>query len=86
MKYKGSDILCTHAQLAGRKSKCCRAKYDAQNLVSTVSYELRRQIKLLELLELKIQEHHQKDKGITDLPTLKKQVQTEIDILNAEKI
>lgn len=86
MKYKGSDILCTHAQLAGRKSKCCRAKYDAQNLVSTVSYELRRQIKLLELLELKIQEHHQKDRSITDLPTLKKQVQTEIDILNAEKI
>ena len=86
MEYKGSSILCAHSQSVGKKSKCCRVKHDAQKIVTIVSYELKRQIKILEHLELKIQEHRRKNSTSVDLSDLKKQVQTEIEILKAEKI
>lgn len=78
--------MCTHTQAAGNKSKCCREKYDAQNLISIVSFELRRQMELLEFLELKIREHSKKDSSYIDIETMRKQTKTEIEILNAEKI
>lgn len=40
-------VYCSHAQSAGKASKCCRTKHDAKRIESLVAYELRWQIQLL---------------------------------------
>ncbi len=79
-------VYCSHAQSAGKASKCNSTRYDAKGIESIVAYELKRQIQLLEYLELKVQEQRSERRKAIDITILRRQTETNIEILKAEKV
>ncbi len=80
-----SVVYCGHAKSVGKASACCRTRHEADWIITVVTAELHRQMRMLELLELSTDRNNYKKNG-NSYANLKKRTESELEIFKNEKI